>query len=286
MDLPLIVMHGARPGPCLWVSAAIHGDELNGVEIIRELLDEVDPKSMQGTLLAVPILNVFGFIHQSRYLPDRRDLNRSFPGSKNGSLAARLAHLFMTEVVSRCQYGIDLHTGSNQRENLPQIRTDSRVPMAEELALAFGAPLIMESPLRQGSLRAAAGKRGIPVLVYEAGEANRFDRGAITTGVRGVLRVMRRLDMWHGKSHRGKSAPSLRVESSSWVRARHAGLLRLSVEAGDRVEEDGLIGSIADPFGEEQFPVLAPFAGMVVGLARSPVVYRGDALVNLGRLVG
>ncbi len=188
LSVPLHVINGHRPGPTMWLSAAVHGDELNGVEIVRRVLQRIHPDQLSGALIAAPIINVFGFIDQSRYLPDRRDLNRSFPGSATGSLASRLAHRFMTEVVAHSHFGIDLHTGSHYRTNLPQIRANLRDAQTRLCAEAFGAQVIMNSQTRDGSLRHAASKKGIPVLVYEAGEPMRFDEGAIALGVSGVLR--------------------------------------------------------------------------------------------------
>ena len=193
ISLPVVVHHGGKPGPAVWLSAAVHGDELCGVEIIRRVLSQVDARSLSGTLISVPIVNVHGFNTGDRYLPDRRDLNRSFPGSKRGSLASRVANLFMTEVVDRCTVGIDLHTGSDQRENLPQIRADLDDAPTLELAQAFGAPIAIHSRVRDGSLRQAATDSGATVLLYEAGEAGRFSENAIGTGVKGVLRVLHHL---------------------------------------------------------------------------------------------
>ena len=173
VSLPVVVLCGSRPGPTVWVSAAVHGDELLGVEIIRQVMRGIDPRRLSGTILAVPVVNVPGFLAQSRYTPDRRDLNRSFPGSPRGSLASRLAHLFMTEIVARCDAGLDLHTGSNHRENLPQIRCNTDDPTTLAMAEAFAPPVIVHSKLRAGSLRDACAKRGLPVLLLEAGEALR-----------------------------------------------------------------------------------------------------------------
>ena len=183
MTLPVQVVCGRHDGPRLFVSAALHGDEINGVEIIRRLLRLPSLKKLRGTLLAIPIVNVYGFVNRSRYLPDRRDLNRSFPGSVRGSMAARLADLFLKEIVDRCNYGIDLHTGAIHRENLPQIRANLDDEETARIARAFHVPLLLNSDLRDGSLREIAAERGIPMLLYEAGEALRFDERAIRAGV-------------------------------------------------------------------------------------------------------
>ncbi|PZV08662.1 MAG: deacylase, partial [Leptolyngbya sp.] len=195
MSLPVTVISGKKPGPRLWLSAAIHGDELNGVDIIRRVAKALKPHRLNGTVIAVPVVNIFGLLEQSRYLPDRRDLNRSFPGSARGSMAGRLAHLFMTEVVSQCTHGIDLHTAAIHRINLPQVRADLQDPATYAFAQAFGAPVIIHASHRDGSLRQAAARRKIPTLLYEAGEALRFDAQAIQTGVDGIYRVMAYLGM-------------------------------------------------------------------------------------------
>jgi hypothetical protein len=281
LHIPLQVINGARPGPHLWLSAAIHGDEINGVEIIREVLEKLSPSTLRGALIAAPIVNVFGFLQQSRYLPDRRDLNRSFPGSKSGSLAARLAHLFVTEVVEKCTHGIDLHTGSLEKSNLPQVRANLEDPETLRCALAFGAPVMIHSIVRNGSLRAVATKAGISVLVYEGGEARRFKRSAIDAGVAGVLGVMHAIGMI---ARRGRTRRTTRITSSAWVRARKAGLLRLDVDEGELLQEHQVLGRIADPFGAESTLLRAPFRGIVIGKANNPVVHGGDAVVHIGRM--
>lgn len=195
MTLPVHVLHGRRPGPALFVRAAIHGDEINAIEIVRRLLGRRALASLRGTLLAVPVVNVYGVLQHSRYLPDGRDLNRSFPGSDRGSTASRIARIFMREIVSRCNYGIDLHTASGHRTNLPQLRANLDDEETHRLAQAFGTPVVINSRNRDGSLRAAASELGIPLLLYEAGERLRFSELCISACVRGVLNVMRALGM-------------------------------------------------------------------------------------------
>ena len=222
VSLPVHVVHGRDAGPTVWINAAIHGDEVIGVEVIRRVLTKVSPKTIRGTLLAVPIVNVLGFMNGDRYLPDRRDLNRSFPGSARGSLAGRIANLLMTEVVAKCEVGIDMHTGSDRRSNLPQIRCDVDDPHTLDLARAFGAPVIFHAKLRDGSLRYAARERGARVLLFEGGEAWRFDEWAIEAGVRGVLRVLAHLGMIEPVEEEPRP-PSLICRRSGWVRARRTG---------------------------------------------------------------
>ena len=283
LHLPVTVFHGKTPGPCVWLSAALHGDELNGVEIIRQVIEQMDVKRLHGTLIAAPIVNVFGFLQQSRYLPDRRDLNRSFPGSKRGPLASVLANLFLEEIVRHCTHGIDLHTGSLHRINLPQVRGNLENTETLECAEAFGAPVIMHAATRDGSLREAAQKRDIPVLLYEAGEPMRFNDEAISTGVRGILRVMARLGMRRGQAKRPKHTPTV-VRKSQWVRVRHGGVARMAVTLGQRVRKGQRLAIVGDAFGHSSADVPAPVAGLVIGHTLNPLVNRGDAIVHIGEI--
>jgi predicted deacylase len=264
----------------LWLSAAIHGDEINGMEIIRQVLGTIKPRFLTGTLFAVPVVNVFGFLEQSRYLPDRRDLNRSFPGSASGSLAARLAYLFMREVVNHSDYGIDLHTAASPRINLPQIRANLEDAATYQFAQAFAAPLLIHSTTRDGSLREAASKKGIPVLLYEAGEVLRFDHEAIATGVQGILRVMEYLGMYHPPCLSPPS-PSREVRETRWIRASRGGVLHLSVKLGEQVDKKQVLGIITDAFGEAKVKVRSPGAGMIIGHTQNPLVNQGDGIVHL-----
>lgn len=281
--MPVHVIRGKKPGAKLFVSAAIHGDELNGVEIIRRLLKLPVMKRIRGTLIAIPIVNVHGFINHSRYLPDRRDLNRSFPGSERGSLAARLAHLFMSEIVEQCSHGIDLHTGALHRSNLPQIRANLDHEETAELARRFGVPVLLNADLRDDSLREAADERGIPMLLYEAGEALRFDELSIRAGVRGVVNVMRALEMLPSSSKARKRFDPVVAHSSAWVRAPMSGILRAMVPLGARVAKDSLLGVIADPFGERESAVNSPASGIVIGRTNLPLANEGDALFHVAR---
>lgn len=281
--MPIQVVCGRHAGPVLFVSAAIHGDELNGVEIIRRLLKVPALKRLNGTLIAVPIVNLHGFIHLSRYLPDRRDLNRCFPGSEKGSLAARIANLFMTEIVSQSTHGIDLHTGAINRANLPQIRADLDDVQTLHLARAFGTPVILNAAIRDGSLRSAAQDHHIPILLYEAGEALRLDEFSIRGGVEGIIRVMRVLEMLPRTRKKPPSDPVI-ARSSSWVRAPQSGIFRAHVQLGDRVVRDGTrLGMISDPFGESEQEILSPFSGIVIGRLNLPLVNEGDAIYHIAR---
>ena len=262
------------------MSGAIHGDEVIGVEVIRELIATLSPKEFKGTLLAVPVVNVLGFMAGDRYLPDRRDLNRSFPGSPRGSLASRIAHLFMTEVVAKCEVGIDVHTAADKRANLPQIRADLDDPRTRELAEAFGAPVMVHARLRDGSLRQAALDVGAKALLYEAGEALRFDDESIATGVAGVRRVLAFLGMIEPDPD-DEPTQSLESRSTRWVRARGTGILNLDTKLGDVVEAGDRLGGLSDTFGRRVRLVRADRSGIVIGLTRAPIVNAGDALVHI-----
>lgn len=278
------VIHGKTDGPTVFVSAGIHGDEVIGIEIVRRLIKSPALRSIRGTLIVVPIVNSFGFISRSRYLPDRRDLNRCFPGSERGSLAARLANLFLTEIVSRADVGIDLHSAAIHRTNYPQVRVSPGDPDMREMADAFGAPIIMQSPMREGSLRQAAQAVGTRVLLYEAGEGLRFDEVSVRAGLVGILRVLKSLDMISG---RGVAAPKGQPQfcaSSKWLRAPMGGLFRSLKSDGELVREKETLGIVSDPFGETDSEISAPFDGIIVGRAVLPVVNEGDAVFHLARV--
>ncbi|TYC48650.1 succinylglutamate desuccinylase/aspartoacylase family protein [Rhodobacterales bacterium] len=286
VSMSVHVLHGRKPGPVLFVSAAVHGDEVIGVEIARRVLkapqlEAQELEKLKGTLLVIPIVNAFGFLNHSRYLPDRRDLNRSFPGSQRGSLAGRLAHLFMTEIVARSNYGIDLHSAAIHRTNLPQIRVSPSRTETMLLAKAFGAPVIMTSKIREGSLRAAAHLKDADVLVFEGGEGLRFDEMTIRAGVSGVLRVMRELKMVGAKGITRPSVRSIISMTSYWVRSPAGGLLRPFKSVGEVVEPEMLLGIVSDPFGENERNVLTEKGGLIVGRTNLPVINEGDGLFHI-----
>ncbi|MEO0575753.1 MAG: succinylglutamate desuccinylase/aspartoacylase family protein [Pseudomonadota bacterium] len=280
MTMPVEVINGKKPGPTLFVCAAIHGDEINGVEIVRRLLRSKSMSRLRGALIAIPIVNVLGFLNLSRYLPDRRDLNRSFPGSERGSAASRLANIFCETIVNQSDCGLDLHTAAQHRSNLPQIRADLGDPRLESLAQAFGAPVIVNAENREGSLRNYAGQRRIPLLVYEAGEALRFDEACIRTGVRGVQRVMRHLGMLPGKTP-AKFGESVITHDSAWVRASQSGIIVTRAALGSRVRRGEVVAVISDPFGVSQHEVCSPHNGIVIGNAQLPLVHEGDAICHI-----
>lgn len=282
MEMPVHVVRSRVDGPRLFVSAALHGDELNGIEIIRRLLKRRGLKRLSsGTLIAVPMVNIYGVIERSRYLPDRRDLNRSFPGSERGSLASRVAHVFMSEIVANATHGIDLHTGAIHRSNIPQVRANLDDAATLEIARAFGVPVLLNSRLRDGSLREAARSRGVPMLVYEAGEALRFDELSIRAGVRGIENVMRYLGMLPPEREAKSVQEPFVARSSRWIRAPYSGVLHGMVRLGARVAKGDVLGRITDPFGGEESIIRADADGIVIGRTYLPLVNEGDAAVHV-----
>lgn len=284
VSMSVHIVHGKADGPTVFVSAGIHGDEVIGVEIVRRLLRAPNLKSLRGTLIVIPIVNAFGFINHSRYLPDRRDLNRMFPGTSSGSLASRLANLFLNEIVARCDLGIDLHSAAIHRTNLPQVRISPDNAYTAELAEVFGAPVILQSPLREGSLRGAAKEIGKDVLLFEAGEGLRFDEMSVRAGVAGILRVLHHVGQLPAKGIAKPKAPPQYCTSSKWLRAPAGGLLRTFRADGDVVAKGDVMAVVADPFGELEEEVIAPFNGIVVGRAVLPIVNEGDAVFHLARV--
>jgi uncharacterized protein len=280
-SIPVRVIHGRRTGPVMFVSSVIHGDEIIGVEIVRRLIKSPMLERMRGTLLCVPVVNTFGFISNSRYLPDRRDLNRSFPGGPNTSLAGQLAHVFMTEIVERSTIGIDLHSAATHRVNLPQIRYCGDQSNIKELAKIFGAPVALEAPLRPSSLRQAAKDVGVDVLLYESGEALRFDEYAIRIGVRGILNVMAHIGMIAQRKKKKKDTQSLVSTRSKWSRAPTGGIFRAMATIGDTIRKGDTLGFIADPFGDNETIVIAQHEGVIIGRINLPIVNPGDALFHI-----
>ncbi|GLQ31745.1 succinylglutamate desuccinylase/aspartoacylase family protein [Litoribrevibacter albus] len=281
MSIPVFVKRGKRDGPTLFVSAAVHGDELNGIEIISRLINSPSIKTMKGTLVAVPFVNGYGVLNQSRYLPDRRDLNRSFPGSKKGSLASRISYLFLNEVVAKCDYGIDLHTGAIHRTNLPQIRANLDDDVTLEMARAFGVPVLVNANNRDGSLRQAAEEFGVKVLLYEAGEALRFDELSIRAGLKGILNVMRHLGMVAKSRKKSASVEPFVARQTGWVRATDSGFVHHLKSLGDYVEKGDTLATIKDPFGSVLDYVKANAKGIVIGKQNIPLAQEGDAMYHI-----
>lgn len=284
MTMPVHVIHGRKEGPRIFVCGAIHGDEIIGTEIVRRLIRLKKIKSLRGTLIAVPVVNVYAFVQHSRYSPDRRDLNRFFPGSEKGSLTSRLADTFMAEIVKGCQYGIDLHAGSNYRANLPQIRADIEDVETLRLAKAFQVPVVINATTRDGSLRHAAAEQGIRCLLYEAGEALRFDEVAIRAGLRGILSVMSIVGMLPATRRQKPAIDPLIADATSWVRAPASGILHMTSHLGGRVAKGNRLGIIADPFRGNEDDICSPVSGMVIGRLNMPLAHEGDAVIHIAHL--
>ena len=282
-NLPIRVIRGRKDGPIVFISAAIHGDELNGIEIIRRIRKLNILNKLKGTLILVPIVNVYGIMNLSRYLPDRRDLNRSFPGSIKGSLASRVAKIFFDEIVSRCDLGIDLHTTSIHKSNLPQVRTNIDNEYTFKLAKSFEAPVILHSELRDGSLRSVAQDSGIPILLYEAGEALRFDEVCIRIGVKGIINVLREINMLPTVSRKILKTPII-TRNSNWIRTNESGMLRTIKALGDLVKKDEIIAFIDEPLGDDSFPIRSPFDGVIIGKSEIPLIQEGDAVFHIAKL--
>lgn len=280
-QLAVRILHGAKPGPTVFVSGAIHGDEIIGTAIIQRLAAYLSPETLSGTLMLVPVANIFGFLNHTRYLPDRRDLNRSFPGNANGSLAGQVAHVFFSEVVSRASLGIDIHTAAVHRYNLPQIRIAAGNKRLVELAMAFGAPVIVESPLRDGSLRALAQKHGVEMLLMETGEALRFDRLSIETGAKGVQRVLAHLGMIEADDGLTEVAVPARSNKTQWVRSPRGGVTHRVRKSGDGVRKGDLLAVVAGLFGEDPVEIVSPIDGIIIGHATLPVVHQGEAIFHI-----
>jgi len=281
INTPIEVINGKRPGPTLLVCSAIHGDELNGVEIIRRLRTLPALNRLSGTLVLAPVVNLHGFINKSRYLPDRRDLNRCFPGLKSGSLGSRIAYGFFKEIVRKSTHVIDLHTAAVNRDNLPQMRADLSTPGVEEMALGFSIPVIINSGLIDKSLRAEAGRIGIPVVTYEAGEALRLSEKAIVTGIRGVSNAMRAIGMLPaGKTRSAVAHPDI-ATGSKWLRASTDGMFRPLVELGAQVTKGDALGVVSSPFDSGEEVLTSSVEGIVVGMARQPLVNEGEALCHV-----
>ncbi len=282
--MPTHVIAGQKPGPTLLITAAVHGDEINGTEIIRRLLKLRFIKALSGTLIVVPVVNVYGYLYQSRYLMDRRDLNRSFPGSASGSIAARLAKLLVTELINKASHLIDLHTGALHRCNMPQIRASLHNPETLALSKAFDAPVIIDSRERDGSLRQMASDLKKPFLLYEVGEALRFDDFGIKLGVRGIVNVMRHLGMLDVDKNESVPLEATIVSSTHWVRAEVSGNLQSYKKLGAKVNKGEVIGTISNPFDLTVSEVISAYKGILIGYCKLPPVHEGQALFHIGLL--
>lgn len=277
IDLPVLVYRAPKDGPVLLLTGGLHGDEINGVEIVRRMIERDIVMPEKGTVIAIPIVNIYGFIQNSRGLPDGKDINRSFPGAKGGSLAKLLAYTLMNEIIPEIDYGVDFHTGGASRANYPQIRCTFKSEKGKELGNAFGAPVLMHSSLIGKSFRNSAHRKGKEILVYETGESLRYDEFGIEEGIKGTQRLMKHLGMI--KQAPAPVKPKI-FNNSTWIRTKNAGLFITKADLGETFNKRQVLGSIKDPYGDLNSRVQAPHDGMVIGLNNCPVVNKGDALIH------
>jgi hypothetical protein len=277
--IPVTVLHGSRPGPVLYITAAVHGNEINGVEMVRQMRMAVDPKSLRGTLILVMIANPIAFLNMNRDLPDGRDLNRFFPGRDRGSMASHIADALFTKIVRISDYGLDLHTAATGRTNLPHVRADMKSPVLRRLSAAFGCEVVFDMPGEEGTLRRAASEAGVPTIVYEAGEPLKFQKNLVRRGVEGIRNVLADLKMCDFE--RESPAFQIVVDDHRWIRAEKGGILQLNVKPGDIIEKGEDIAVNTKPFGTEVSRVKAPYTGLVVGCTTLPMVIPGSAICHL-----
>jgi len=282
VNIPVTVIRGREDGPVVFLLAAIHGDELNGVEIVRQATFGLSHEKIRGALVCVPVVNRFGFLNHSRYLPDRRDLNRCFPGRPSGSAASRVASVVFREIVRPSDCGIDFHTAAAGRANLPHLRADMREAAVRKLARAFGAEFIVDSAGRRRSLRAAATESGVPCLTYEAGETSKFQRREIRKGLFGIYNVLARLGMIDIPPREPRF--QVVVRRAEWVRAERGGILDLRARPGELLYRGDVVGVLTNPFGREVVTVRSPWTGVVLGTTTVPMVNPGDPVAHVARL--
>ena len=280
ININIYVSRASEKGPVLLLMGGMHGDEINGTEIVRRIIETGVASPDRGSVICIPILNIYGFIHFSRYVPDGKDVNRSFPGNRNGSLASRIANYLMRDIIPIIDYGVDFHTGGADRSNYPQVRCMMRDDINVEMAEAFHAPFTVDSSYRPNSLRQAAARLGKRILVYEGGESSRFDQFAINNGIEGTQRLMQYLGMSGGAP--APTEANKVIKRSSWVRAKKSGMFQSAVHYGQEVEKKEILGYITDPFGEMSLPVKSPARGYVIGLNHNPLLHQGDAIIHIG----
>ncbi len=284
IDIPVYVFNAKEPGPTMLVQAGLHGDEINGVEIVRRMLHKKKFAIKKGAVIAVPILNIFGFIHYSRDVPDGKDVNRSFPGSKTGSLASRMAYHYVSEILPQIDFGIDLHTGGAQRSNYPQIRYTVGDVLSKDLATAFNAPFTFSSKLIKGSFRSVSHKMGKPTVVFEAGESMRFDTHSISEGIQGILNVLQHYGMIDKQESLSiEKKDSIILIDRKWLRAPTAGMFISEVVNGAPIKKNAILGIITDTFTLKIKTIKAPYDGFICAINNQAVVNQGDALFHVGK---
>lgn len=279
MSIPLRVMRAEKQGPAVFVMAGIHGDEINGTGIVHDLMFAERIDLRRGTLILAPVINIFGFESHERYLPDRRDLNRLFPGSASGSLGSRMADTIMREIVERCDFGIDLHSAAFQRTNFPNVRADLTIPGARKLASSFGCSLIVDGKGPEGSLRREACRKGVPTIILEAGEPWKIEPAVLQIGVRGIKSVLSTLGMIDFPRH--VPAYQTRIRETTWVRASLGGILKFHVSAGEIVEQGQPVATNYTIMGAEQNVLYSPAGGIVLSIATMPAVKPGEPVCHI-----
>lgn len=279
IDLPVRIIRAEKDGPVVLLSGGLHGDEINGIEIVRRLISNNQLNLISGTIIAIPLMNVYGFIQNVRGVPDGKDINRSFPGTKSGSLAKLVAYSILQEIIPKIDFGIDFHTGGASRANYPQIRCVFDNEKNMELARAFNPPIILHSRLIEKSFRKAAHRKGKPIIVYETGESMRFDEFGIQAAIDGTYRLLNHYGMREGNPP-ATYIPEL-FKKSSWIRSKMAGIFNPKIRLGDSVKSRQVVGKITDPYGNESFRVINRNEGRVIGLNNSPVVHKGDAILHI-----
>ena len=282
VEIPIIIERSKNPGPTVLITAAIHGDEINGVEIVRQLIARKFNKPKRGTIMCIPILNVFGFLNGDRNFPDGRDLNRVFPGTKTGSLASRVAYHFTKKVLPHADYCIDLHTGGASRFNAAQIRIKPGDEKLLELAKVFNAPFTIYSNTIEKSYRNTCLKMGIPSLLFEGGKSRESNKHIVKDGVDGILRILDHLDMLGTKTIAPEPhSETVIIKKSKWIRAHRSGLLHVKIDCNKHVEKGEFLATITDPYGKMRFKVLAPNEGYIININQSPIVNQGDAIFHI-----
>jgi predicted deacylase len=283
IDIPVYVFNSKNPGPTLLIQAGLHGDEINGIEIVRRMLANKLFAIDKGAIVAVPILNIFGFIHFSRDVPDGKDVNRSFPGTQKGSMASRIAYHYLNEIMHQIDIAIDLHTGGSQRHNFPQIRYTHEDNISAELASVFNAPFTFSSKLIKGSFRNAAYLMKKPTIVFEAGESMRFDDFSIAAGIEGILRILRYFDMVKNSNEDyGGLKKTIYLDKRRWLRAPTAGMFIPKVLNGTQMQKGVILGLVSDIYGKKTKLIKAPDDGYIICINHQAVVNQGDALFHVG----
>ena len=282
IEIPVYIFNGEKAGPTVLLQGGLHGDEVNSIELIRRMLIDKNYKIHRGCVIVVPLLNVFGFLNLSRDMHGK-DVNRSFPGSKKGSLASRMAYYLMKELVANVDFGIDYHTGGAQRSNYPQIRFTADDENAQKLAQLFNAPFQFSSGLIAKSFRNECHKNNIPILVFEGGESLRLDELSIKKGINGTLNILRYFNMISDKVIISKFKKSIEISHRKWIRAEIAGLFSIKINNGDQVQKGQILGHIMDTYGETNFEIKAPYDGYIIAVNNFPIINMGDAMFHIGR---